>query len=221
MYPLNLGNLPVIDIEILDTESDTKGSFLKVDTYNLKAKYEDQTESNQFKFDLIRRRKSQDASAIIPYFTDSDGRINVYLRSCLRPAVGLKSIKDGSSISKTANIWEIAAGVIEFGETPLATAKRELREEIGFEQDNLSFRQLGLPFYTSPGLSGEELYIFAVEVDPLKRLEPSLDGGEMEKRGVVETMYMECLSDAFKYNVIKDAKSEIGLRRLEDMFAGK
>jgi len=213
----NLDNLPKIDIEVSNVDENNKGFFLKIDTYTLKAKYDNGAESGAFGFDLIRRRKSQDASAIIPYFVDENGVTNVYLRSCLRPAIGLKSMPAGSRVSSSANIWEIAAGVIEHGETPLATAKRELREEIGFDSKGLSFVQLGLPFYTSPGLSGEELYVFAVEVDPSKRLEPSLDGGEMEKRGVIQTIFLEDTLNHIRYGEIKDAKSEIGLRRLQDI----
>ena len=54
-------------------------------------------------------------------------------------------------------IWELPAGVIEPGEKPIETAKRELREETGLEAAD--WKPLGstLP---SPGFCSEELFLF-------------------------------------------------------------
>lgn len=54
-------------------------------------------------------------------------------------------------------IWELPAGVIEAGEAPLATAKRELREEAGLEAAEWLLLGSTLP---SPGFCSEELFLY-------------------------------------------------------------
>lgn len=56
-----------------------------------------------------------------------------------------------------ALLWEIPAGLLETGETPLACAKRELLEETGHEADYWEER---LAFYTSPGFTNEQITLF-------------------------------------------------------------
>ena len=66
-------------------------------------------------------------------------------------------------------IWELPAGVIESGEQPIATAKRELREEAGLEADE--WQPLG-SILPTPGFCTEELFLYqarqltAVETTP-------------------------------------------------------
>ena len=54
-------------------------------------------------------------------------------------------------------IWELPAGVIEKGEQPIATAKRELREEAGVEADEWQPLFSILP---TPGFCNEELFLY-------------------------------------------------------------
>lgn len=54
-------------------------------------------------------------------------------------------------------LLEIPAGKLEAGEEPLACAKRELREETGYEADNL---RLVASIFTSPGFADERIYIY-------------------------------------------------------------
>ena len=54
-------------------------------------------------------------------------------------------------------IWELPAGVIEKGEQPIATAKRELREEAGLEADEWQPLFSILP---TPGFCNEELFLY-------------------------------------------------------------
>ncbi|SDK50256.1 NUDIX hydrolase [Natronincola ferrireducens] len=57
-------------------------------------------------------------------------------------------------------LLEIPAGKIEANETSEVCALRELKEETGFETDNI--RKL-LDFYTTPGFSNEIMHIFLAQ----------------------------------------------------------
>lgn len=78
--------------------------------------------------------------AILPILSDS----RVLLVEQYRPAVD-------------ASLWEIPAGLLETGETPLACAKRELLEETGHEAKHW---EESLTFYTSPGFTDEQITLF-------------------------------------------------------------
>ncbi len=54
-------------------------------------------------------------------------------------------------------LWELVAGGIEPGESPLQAAQRELREESGYEARR--FSRL-LTFYPTPGFATEEMYLY-------------------------------------------------------------
>ena len=100
-------------------------------------------------------------------------------------------------------IWEIPAGTLEKGERPLACARRETIEEIGFRPGNM--KKL-VSFLLAPGYCNEVLHLF--KATSLKPAKQKLD-------------YDECLeAKVFKLNTaiemiyngkIMDAKTIIGL----------
>ncbi|HET9401907.1 MAG TPA: NUDIX hydrolase [Candidatus Acidoferrales bacterium] len=55
-------------------------------------------------------------------------------------------------------LWEIPAGRIERGESPLAAAKRELAEETGYRARRL---KLLMDVYPTPGFVAEHMYLYA------------------------------------------------------------
>jgi ADP-ribose pyrophosphatase len=55
-------------------------------------------------------------------------------------------------------LLELPAGGLEPGEEPLATAQRELKEEVGLQAANWTF--LG-QFFSSPGFANEKMYAYA------------------------------------------------------------
>jgi len=57
-------------------------------------------------------------------------------------------------------LLELPAGTLEDGESPLASAQRELEEETGLTGG--SWRELAA-FYTTPGFCREHMHLFAVE----------------------------------------------------------
>lgn len=55
---------------------------------------------------------------------------------------------------------ELPAGTLEPGEEPMASAQRELEEEVGLSGGR--WRKLGT-YYTSPGFLNEQMHLFAAE----------------------------------------------------------
>ncbi len=100
------------------------------------------------------------------------------------------------------SLLELPAGKLDVpGEDLLATAKRELAEEIGMAARQ--WRHL-VSFYNSPGLLAEENHLFLAQ----DLYEQSADSGEEERIEIVRLPLGEL--DA-TIAVLKDAKTLIGL----------
>lgn len=104
------------------------------------------------------------------------------------------------------DLLELPAGKLdEEGEDPLATAKRELAEEIGKAADE--WESLG-SFYTSPGFSDEEVHLFLAT--GLRDVEkPAVDEDERIELCVHPLSGLDSLIDESK-----DSKTLIGLYEL-------
>lgn len=94
-------------------------------------------------------------------------------------AVGVVAIDDDDRVvvlrqyrhPVAAHLWEIPAGLLdELGETPWATAQRELVEEAGIQAKH--WHTL-IDLYSSPGMSSETIRVFVArglsDVDPAAR----------------------------------------------------
>lgn len=104
------------------------------------------------------------------------------------------------------DLLELPAGKLdEDGEDPLATAKRELAEEIGKAADH--WEPLG-SFYTSPGFSDEEVHLFLAT--GLRDVEkPAVDEDERIELVVRPLAELDALIDE-----TRDSKTLIGLYEL-------
>ena len=108
------------------------------------------------------------------------------------------------------NRWvlEIPAGVVEPGEFPEETIKRELVEEIGYESGSL--KKL-FSVHTTPGYSDEVLHIYVAE--DLKYV-----GARPEKYEVIETVVFNDFDEALNAVLsepVTDAKTLLALLALK------
>jgi len=192
-------------------ESKAAGGFLDVQRLDLIARYPDGIESAPFAYD-IATRAALDAVVIAAHFL-AQGVRHVFLRSALRPPCALRPIApphDGA-------LWELPAGLVEPDEDPAASAGRELGEELGFTAEIRDVRPLGEWTFPAPGIIGERHLFFAVEVDPKTRGTPTEDGSALERCGAVLSLPVRDAIDLCRSGAIRDAKTELGLRRLAEL----
>ena len=100
-------------------------------------------------------------------------------------------------------LLEIPAGTLNKGEPPLAAAKREIREEIGYAAGKLEKLNI---FYPSPGVTDEFVVIYKAT-----GLRPSKLAADFDENIRVRAIK---LSDALRYikeGRIKDAKTIIAI----------
>jgi ADP-ribose pyrophosphatase len=110
-------------------------------------------------------------------------------------------------------LWELPAGRVDEGETPLQAARRELVEETGYHAK--SWKKLA-EFYPSPGFLAEKMTIY---------LATGLKAGEAEpmEDERIETRWFTSkeVDDFILSRKILDAKTMIGFLRWKRYHAGK
>lgn len=109
-------------------------------------------------------------------------------------------------------LLELPAGKLDKNEDPLLCAARELKEETGYEAENIKFL---FEFYTSPGFSNEIMYLYVAT--HLTAGEAVPDEGEyieMESHTLEKLLYMVHKGE------IKDSKTIIGIMAAKTFLDG-
>jgi ADP-ribose pyrophosphatase len=136
--------------------------------------------------DAVRYRN---VATVVPLL--ADGRL-VLLRQ-FRPIVG-------------AECWEVPAGTIEPGESAEACARRELREEAGYEAARLD--PLG-EVWADPGLTDERMFLFVA-----RDLTPAPRGLDPDEHIEVTTVPLAEAYRMIEAGEILDAGTLVALLRL-------
>lgn len=202
-----MSKLPDIKVHYIGDSENSR--FLTLHRVKLSLEYPDGTMSEDFVHDIVTREKP-DAVVIVPFDMSEvtgGGQIKVWLRSCIRPAISHRYPFPNSFGSG----WELPAGLIDPGERPEEAAVRELREEVGFEVDELF--ELGTPVFGCVGLSAERLFFYGVNVTGMDRLVPSEDGSPLERFG-------ECALFSLDEAIcVGDLKTSFGTLLIKEFFA--
>jgi len=103
-------------------------------------------------------------------------------------------------------LLEIPAGTLEQGEPPLECAARELREETGYEAEEL---EPLLSCFMVPGYSDEVIHFFVA-----RGLSVVGDDPEIDEEITLELHSLEEVRRMIEENVIEDAKTIVGILSL-------
>jgi ADP-ribose pyrophosphatase len=126
------------------------------------------------------------AVAIVPVHANGD----VVLIKQFRPTIGIE-------------IYEIPAGTMEKGESPLATAKREIIEETGFKAKR--WEKIA-DFYTAPGFCDERMHVYLA-----RDLTPAQADGDADEILRPVRVSIDAALKLIKTRRIRDAKTIAGL----------
>lgn len=200
---------PEVELEPASETHVGKGGFLALRRLRLVVVQNGQR-SASFRYDLVDR-KALDAAIMVAHHV-VEGRVCVWLRSSVRPPVGLRPNSASSVV-----LWEVPAGLIEPGETARQAATRELAEELGFAVDEEAMLELGPRSFPAPALIGEVHHYFHVRVDATQRTEPEGDGSPLEAGAVVLSVPLDEALQACRRGELRDAKTELALRRLDEI----
>ncbi|HSC89319.1 MAG TPA: NUDIX hydrolase [Polyangiaceae bacterium] len=208
--------------ELVDDHSEPKGGYLRRLARVLRVVGATGTAGRTFTYDEVDRR-GIDAVVVAPYYRKT-GQVWVVLRSAHRPPVVLRDASR-SPLPEPENraLWELPAGLVEPEEASpeglLQAAARELEEETGFAVSVDRLIELGKSAFPCPGVIAERQFYFRVEVTPGERRAPSLDGSPLESIGQLVAVPLSVALEAARQGRLADAKTELGLRRLQEALA--
>jgi ADP-ribose pyrophosphatase len=207
-------------VEDVTSRSRCDQGFIRLLRLKVKHHYSDGSESTVYPCDIVEL-PSIDAVVVAIFWIDPDRRIQVGLRTNIRPAVYFRKdnpVKTGRNGKVYFHLLELVAGGVELSDINQGGLRRrvihEVYEEAGFRCSDQQVIPLGGGSFSSPGIIGEKLFFFALEIDPKKKEPPPGDGHPMEEASEVRFVDLSRALLMCHSGEIEDTKTEIGLRRL-------
>jgi len=203
--------------------------FLHVRRYTARNRRADGSASREYPIDVIDR-PTLDAVAVCLWARGPAGP-EVLLRRQLRPAAYFR--RDQSpALPEPAYLLleEVVAGVLEPGERGFEALQRraaaEVAEEAGMALAPDRFERLGGPVFMLPGIASEKIHLVQAEVPPGGRAAPWAapehgDGSPLEEGAELLWRPLAGALSACDRGEIEDAKTELALRRLLALLAGR
>ncbi len=197
--------------------------FLHVRRYRARNRRADGSASREYPIDVIER-PALDAVAVV-LWARGPGGPEVLLRRGLRPAAYFRKDQRPAFEEPVYLLFEeLVAGVLEPGERGLAglqqRAAAEVAEEAGLSVDPAAVTSLGAGFFMLPGTASEKIHLVAAEVARGDRrgtweAPHEGDGSPLEEGAELRWWPLAEAIAACERGQLEDAKTEIGLRRLE------
>jgi ADP-ribose diphosphatase len=100
-------------------------------------------------------------------------------------------------------LWELVAGRMDPGETPIEGAARELKEETGYSAKKL---KVFLEFFPTPGFLEEKMYLMLAE-----GLTPGEATPEDDERIIAKAYTRKQLDEMLRKKKLRDAKTIAGV----------
>lgn len=213
------GKGKVQGIEVIEREALGTDGFLRLERMTLANRYEDGSLSKRYRVDMVHR-KGTDSVAILPYYIDERGRLQVYLKRGIRAPIYFRKDLSLPSPDSRDNLYayEAVAGSLEErdqGTDAIALrAQEELLEELGFQAKVDEIRSLGGGFFPSQGMASEKIHLVSVQVSPEQKREALGDGSVNEAEALTEVLEAKKILKMCEKGEIEDPKIEIGVFRL-------
>jgi ADP-ribose pyrophosphatase len=99
-------------------------------------------------------------------------------------------------------LWELVAGRMDDGETPLQAAERELREETGYRAKSF---KIFLEFFPTPGFLEEKMYLLLAE-----GLTPGVAEPEEDEKIIARAYTNKQVDQMIRKGKVRDAKTIAG-----------
>lgn len=215
----------VVDLEVIHDEfHGNAGDFLRVRRLRLRNRRDDGSHSAEYLCDFVVRPKGPDAVVVVLWRRVAEGTVEVLLRTGLRPALWFG--RDPATLpvadaERTMWMTEIVAGILEDGDRGEEGVRRraaiEAWEEAGVRVDPADIELLGAPTFPTPGSMPEQYWLVSAELAAAAEQHAAEgDGSPMEHGAVTRWSTLdEAIADCVAGR-IKDAKTELALRRLRD-----